>query len=368
VSVLITTAFALLAFAVSAVGRPRANTTPDFAFVSAVDNTQGFSSFGSAPAINNAGAVAFESVGGGFASGNVWKWQNGRLTPIVSGSNQTLGNFGDTVVINSAGRVGFGAKVLSSKDTIIATGDGGALDTIVSANAQGLAGGQFLGISAMNQRGTAVFLGVRKNFSSQAIFAGNGGSLTAIVDTATNASFSELGNSDINASGKIAFRGVLADFTTGIFQGDGGIKDIVDTNNPNFSDFLDPIINDSGTVGGAAFLTSGGMEVFTANTAGITARTDPQSSLFSFIDNVSINNLGDVAFFASESVGIDGVFVELTGGSNAVPVIETGDALFGSTVVALSVGRFSLNDSEQIAFRYALADGRSGIAVASLQY
>jgi hypothetical protein len=83
---------------------------------------------------------------------------------------------------------------------------------------------------------------------------------------------------------------------------------------------------------------------------------------------VSINNLGDVAFFASESVGIDGVFVELTGGSNAVPVIETGDALFGSTVVALSVGRFSLNDSEQIAFRYALADGRSGIAVASLQY
>ena len=83
---------------------------------------------------------------------------------------------------------------------------------------------------------------------------------------------------------------------------------------------------------------------------------------------MSINNRGDVAFFATETVGRDGIFVELTGGSNPVPVIETGDALFGSTVVTLSTGRFSLNASGQIAFRYQLADGRSGIAVASRQH
>src|SRR5215470_4053442 len=45
-------------------------------FVNVVDNTQGFSFFGSAPAINNALTVAFESAGTG-----VWKWDNGRFTP-----------------------------------------------------------------------------------------------------------------------------------------------------------------------------------------------------------------------------------------------------------------------------------------------
>src|SRR5262252_9970073 len=49
-------------------------------FVNVVDNTQGFSSFGSEPAINNVLAVAFESTGTGFESGSVWRWYNGALT------------------------------------------------------------------------------------------------------------------------------------------------------------------------------------------------------------------------------------------------------------------------------------------------
>ena len=110
---------------------------------------------------------------------------------------------------------------------------------------------------------------------------------------------------------------------------------MVDTNNPSLVDFLDPVINNKGTVGSAAFLNAGGMAVFTANPRGITPRTN--SSSFSFVDNVSINNLDHVAFFATETVGRDGIFVEPTGSSNPVPVIETGDALFGSTVVALSM-------------------------------
>ena len=117
-----------------------------------------------------------------------------------------------------------------------------------------------------------------------------------------------------------------------------------------------------------SLLTNGGVEVFTATDGTITPRTNPDSSLFTFVDNVSINIRGDVAFFATETVGTDGIFVELTGGSNAVTVIETGDTLFGSTVVALSMGRFSFNDRGQIAFHYQLADGRSGIAVASRQH
>ena len=314
---------AILSLTAQAQTGPQATTKNDFAFVNAVDNSQGFISFGFAPAINNAGAVAFESTGVEFTLGSVWKWQNGRLTPIAtSGANSVLGVFGDNVVINSAGTVGFNAKVLSSNDTIIATGEGGALNKIASASEQGLIG-LFLGISSMNESGTVVFLGTRRVSRSQAIFAGRGGPLTAIVDTATDSRFGGLGGSAINASGTIVFGGSLADQTEGIFLSGSGIKDIVDTNNPNVFSFLDPVINDTGTVGGAIFLTNGGVEVFTATDGTITPRTNPDSSLFTFVDNVSINIRGDVAFFATETVGTDGIFVELTGGSNAVTVIET---------------------------------------------
>src|SRR5215471_10931080 len=217
-TVLTVTLMTVLSLTASAQTRPEAITKNDFAFVNAVDNSQGFISFGSAPAINNAGAVAFESAGADFTSGSVWKWQYGILTPIAtSGSKSVLGGFGDTVVINSSGRVGFNARLLSNNDTIIFTGDGGALNKIVSANEQGLVGGGGLGISSMNESGTVVFLGIRKASRSQAIFAGRGGPLTAIVDTATDPSFGILRNSAINSSGTIVFLGSLADGTEGIF-------------------------------------------------------------------------------------------------------------------------------------------------------
>jgi hypothetical protein len=46
-------------------------------------------------------------------------------------------------------------------------------------------------------------------------------------------------------------------------------------------------------------------------------------------------------------------------------VISAGDPLFGSTVSFVNVGVHGLNDAGQIGFRYTLADGRQGIAVAN---
>ena len=77
-----------------------------------------------------------------------------------------------------------------------------------------------------------------------------------------------------------------------------------------------------------------------------------------------INNSGDVAFFANEVTGGQGIFLETTGRAQPVPVIESGDPLFGSTVTSVNVGRFSLNDHDQISFQYTLANGRSGVAIA----
>jgi hypothetical protein len=352
-----------LASALSPGARAETISKNDFVFVNAVDSTQGFLLFGSAPAINNNGAVAFESVGFGFLFGSVWKWQDGALTLIATSAGDHLRNFGDNVVINASGTVGFNARIPNSSDAIIATGDGGALNIIASANEDGLIGGGFLGISALNDTGTAVFLGFRQGTFAQAIFIGNGGPLQTVVDAATEG-FSALGNSDINASGKIVFRGFLPDGTVGIFVRARDISDVLDTNDPNVLDFLDPVMNDSGTVGIGAFLRSGGAQVLTTTGRTLTARTDPDRQSFLFVDNVCINNSGDVAFFGETLTG-GGLFVELSGAADPVPVLETGDPLFGSTVVGLSNGRFSFNDRGEIVFHYALADGRSGIAVAS---
>ena len=46
-------------------------------------------------------------------------------------------------------------------------------------------------------------------------------------------------------------------------------------------------------------------------------------------------------------------------------VITTGDQLFGSSVTFLSIFSQSINDSREVAFYASLADGRSGIYVAS---
>jgi hypothetical protein len=57
----------------------------------------------------------------------------------------------------------------------------------------------------------------------------------------------------------------------------------------------------------------------------------------------------------------------LTGGARPIPVIQTGDKLFGGIVTSVDLGRFALNDKFQMAFQYSLDDGRSGVAIASLR-
>src|SRR6185312_12841909 len=142
------------------------------------------------------------------------------------------------------------------------------------------------------------------------------------------------------------------------------LVDIVDTNNPDFFGFGDPVINDAGVVADSG---GGGtrVEIFSADANGITARTDPSSAIFADFEHPSINNHGSVAFSTFETNGGQGIFGELTGGTSPVAVLQTGDTLFGSTVTAVSVGRFAFNDHFQLAFEYELLDGRSGIAVAA---
>jgi hypothetical protein len=214
----------------------------------------------------------------------------------------------------------------------------------------------------------------RIGFRSAVIFTGNGGALTPVLDT-LNSDFGAFGNVALNASGAIVFRGVLKDRNEGVFvvtpapsagmSAGPGVIDIVDSINPDFFQFGDPVINDAGVVADFAGVPLG-VEIVSGNSTGITARTDPSNGAFNDLEHPSINNRGAVAVSTIEANGDEGIFVELTGGASPVAVLQSGDPLFGSTVTSVKVGRFALNDHFRLAFEYELADGRSGIAVATL--
>ena len=346
-------------------------------FVNVADTTQGMSEFSQFPAINNGGAVAFVATPDGAGQG-VFKWDRRGLTPIASTTGSNFSFFADDVAINAADLVAFRANLKTGgRAAGIFTSDGITTKTIVNSTDQGLPGFG-IGSPSINASGRVAFQAARNFFRSAVIFTGDGGALTSVFDT-LNSSFGSFGNVAINASGQIVFRGILKDRNEGVFlipnrndqsnglpAGPARVIDVVDTiNNPDIFQFGDPVINDAGVVadfaGGATRV-----EVLSGNGSSVTARTDPSSGLFIDIEHPSINNRGAVAFSALEANGAEGIFVELTGGASPVAILQTGDPLFGSTVTAVSVGRFALNDHLGLVFEYELADGRSGIAVAAL--
>jgi hypothetical protein len=227
-----------------------------------------------------------------------------------------------------------------------------------------------MGATALNDSGTVAFMGARAEPGlPRSIFAGNGGPLTTLVSTSSTG-FVGLGNVAINDAGRIAFTGFQADGTIGTFVGTSAPVGVVTTKTRPELDggFFDPVINNGGTIAVIASRAAGGLEVFTGNAQGVTLRNDPDHPFFTNAEHPSVNNHGAVAFFGFsvfDSTAPTGIFMEASGGQSLIPVIRPGDTLFGSTVTAVDLGRFALNDRFELAFQYSLADGRSGIAIAS---
>jgi len=347
---------------------------PGFQFVNIADNTGGFTGFSTFPAINSRGAVAFEAVGPAFTEG-IFEAQNGEITTVAAGNGLTL--FGQDPVINDFGIVAYEAN-LNSTTRAIFTFDGTSTKTIVNSTEQGLIG-RFLGSPSINRFGAVAFDSPRNGFRSQAVFVGDGGPLAVIADT-TNSNFSGFQNVAINDQGKVTFAASTNDGNTGIFitstrRGrDGefeavpdGTIDIVDTNNPDFTGFGDPVINVSGTIADEVFRSDGSIEVLSGDKRAIAARTDITTNAFLEVEHPSINDEGAVAFFVIRNDGSNAILLAKPNSDQPVPVIQSGDALFGSVVTSVDLGRFALNNRFQMAFEYTLEDGRTGIAIASLQ-
>ncbi len=352
------------------------STHPAFRFANVADNTKGFTQFSGFPAINNRGAVVFEATGTAFTDG-IFKAQDGEVATVSSSVANGVTLFGLDPVINDAGVVVFEAN-LNPLTRGIFTNDGSSTKTIVNTTDQGLIG-RFLGSPSINRSGTVAFSAVRNGFTSQAVFVGNGGPLSIIVDT-QNSNFADFQNVAINEPGKITFVADTNDGNTGLFVtstkrgADGNPEvvpdstfDIIDTTNPDLIGFGDPVINAFGLVADDATRADESLEILSGDRRKVTVRTDITNNVFLNVEHPSINDEGAVAFSAIRNDGSQVILLEATGGANTIPVIQTGDQLFGSVVTGLDLGRFALNDRFQMAFQYTLQDGRTGVAVASVK-
>lgn len=338
----------------------------DFEFTSVADSTQGFSDFDTFPAINNSGAVAFVAVRSEVGQG-VFRAADRKVSALAT-QRDGFQAFSGAPAMNAAGTVAF-IVTTSSGSIAILRSDG--LATVVIADS--LANRLFkigVGSPSINASGTVAFESVRSEPGLPAsVFTGTGGPLRAAFSTSPDG-FKSFGNVAINNSGTMVFSATLTSGVRGVFRGRETAVPIADTiTHPEFDTFGDPVINNAGTIADfVSLFPSGLIRIITGTPRGITSRNDPEHPAFTASEHPSINNHGAVAFYGfplSNPEDPTGIFLEMSGGHNLIPVVRPGDKLFGSTVASVDLGRFALNDRMELAFQYRLTDGRSGIAIAA---
>jgi len=303
------------------------------------------------PALNNGGTVAFVGQKAGVFGVFVGNGGPVAFLPVLDGavfiSGVSLNNAGGVAVRVVRGGAGGSSSVARSVD-------GGSLVRLYTAFGGGM------GVPSLNSTGTVAFAASTPPFSPSGVFVGSGGPTTTIADGSGPFSGGNFGIApSLNNLGTVAFSVVFGAPGSGIFTGSGGpVTLVADTGGP-FNGFGDPSLNDAGMVAFLATLDTGDSGIFKSTTGGTTPVVDTDGAFSGFSPSLSLNNLGAVAFLADLDAGGSGIFA----GPDPVldRVISTGDALFNSTVVGLSLSREGLNDAGQVAFLAQLADGRTVI-------
>jgi len=335
-----------------------------FSFTNIADSTSPtFSSFNGRPSINATGTVGFS---GGLDAGDTGIFTgNGTTTTIIARTNSGPYSFLTASTINNAGTLGFYA-LLNAGGVGLFTSNGTTTTTIALSTGVTHGGptySEFGFTPAINAGGT---LGFRAQLDAggSGLYTSDGTTTTTIAlsNDPTFSNFSSINS--INAAGTLGFFGNLDSGDTGIFTSNGTTTTTIAlASGSPFSSFGgNAAINSVGRVGFQANLDAGGSGLFTGNGISTTTIALVDPTFLNFQTLSSINTAGMVAFRATLSGG-NGLF--LGDGTTTTQVIRTGDALFGSTVSLLDVGETGLNDAGQLAFKYTLANGVSGVAVAA---
>jgi hypothetical protein len=310
--------------------------------------------------INSAGTVAFEAepqpyTTVGFYTGS----GSGTPTPIIT-SSSVINLTNDFLSINDFGFIGFigcsGCAPSASFANTVYTSNGTVINSLVTGLQWSF--GQLLAAPGVgiNNAGGVTF---QDPTTGNIVKADASGTQTVMASTASG--FQSLSQGSINNLGAVAFTGMDANGSTGIFIGNGTTVTAVARNGGAFGQVVTnfpPAVNDSGTVAFAASSVppNNVNGVFTSD--GTTSSTITTSTALGF-EHTAINNSGIVAFDAGNGSSLS----LLVGAAGVAPetVIQTGGALAGSTVTSFVIGPNAINGVGQIAFWASLADGRTGI-------
>ncbi|HEX2473617.1 MAG TPA: choice-of-anchor tandem repeat NxxGxxAF-containing protein [Lacipirellulaceae bacterium] len=346
-------------FVVWSCGAAAASAAGPYAFTNIADTTSTYSEFypsraGRTPSINNHGEVAFWAV---LLDGTeAIRRRSGNQIDTIADNSGMLSTIGSPSISDN-GVVVFAATADDGRAGVFA-GSGGPVTTIADS-----AGplDSFGSSSDINAAGNVAY-SASLDTTGYAAFVSNGGGATTVADT--TGPLATIDSPRLNDSGAAAFwafqDGGFANDSIHFYQG-GALTTIADQSGP-FSGFGNrPGITNDGTVVFSATFDTGGMGIFKSQSGVVTPVVDTTGPFIGF-RFLAANNHGQVAFIGSLDSGGEGIFVGPD--PTADKVILAGDALFGSTLTSIETSH-ALNDRGQIAFYYRLANGVSGIAVAS---
>jgi hypothetical protein len=260
--------------------------------------------------------------GAGFATVADGRHGVFRVSPttvsIVALSGSTGGEFRTfgPASLNDVGDVGFSADVVGGAAVLIRT-DGSRLVTVADAGGEPFAA--FSPRSAINDAG-AVLFPARLRSEEAAVYRADG-ELPPIAEASRFDADFQVGSSSLNGGGQAAFVAVRHTGVQRVLRQDV-TGQLVTAATTEFADYANLSQND---------------------------------------DSPAINDAGMIAFWATLPTGAAGIFTGATPASSTV--IQSGDPLFGDTVVELQLGGF--NNHGAIAFRAVLSNGRQVIGVAT---
>jgi hypothetical protein len=350
-----------------------ANAQVAYTITNIIDTTSQFANFGhflsaddGAPVLNSSGTVGFwaqlDTGPQGFFT------LNGTTVTTIADSSSTFTDFSPRrPAMNSNGRVTFFAQTTTGPGIFAGNGGGNPAVTTIANTTTPYPGqpnpfGGFANRPSINNAGTVAFTG--SSGPASGVFTGTGGGVTLLATIGINAAS---GATSINTGGMVAVHGNTADPVDfqRIWATNGGPLNTLASplGSPLANGLSPPSFNSSGTAVFAALLDGGGEGIFTSNGGAPVPIATTADGFAMFFDSPTINGGGDVFFQAVRPGNLTGIFF----GSDPMSdrLISVGDPLFGSTVTAVNIGSFGLNDLGQLAFFYNLADGRNGLALAT---
>jgi hypothetical protein len=336
-----------------------------------------FSDFGYQPTLNDAGQFAFQSgidtstqdgfaVGVFVADGTTIKQVAGSRQPAPDGNGQLRDLY--NVSLNNLGHVAFAGTFSNANGDFIGSGvfrsDGSTL-TQVARSGQSTPNGVFASFGsgiALNDAGQmALLVGVLSSGNSAvlpAIYRGNGATLSPVISSGESVvgkpgQLTRLSNPSQNAAGTLA---VLTEVVEG---GSSGVKEAL------------LHIGQSGVLQ----VARAGDEV-----PGNNGRYSKFSEGDFFSPPISLNDSGQIAFYADLTAtpggSTDNAAIFIFDPSSGVSeIVRKGAPLLGSTIADLELSSdtgamdrvgSAINSIGQIAFAFALTDGRRGVAVWSV--